>query len=244
MDVPIETLRGQKRKLLRQTLDSASTDLSAYFGRPKQTAIEEESTAQKENLASEPITPATEEVSETFAPPPRRESSDQFKSGITTPLSDFPPLVFLSWGATVDVIGVVSQFSPVARAESGPKDYYMAIRIVDSSLQSGIIMRIFRPYREALPEVDVGDVVLLRSFKTVSQKRKLMGVSTENSAWAVWKNHGKERPAMCAGPPVEYGDEEEAYVENIGAWYAGLSEKKRAEMESKSREELAAGAKK
>jgi hypothetical protein len=80
-------------------------------------------------------------------------------------LSDFPPLVFLSWGAIVDVIGVVSQFSPVARAETGQRDYYMAVRIVDSSLQSGIIMRLFRPYKEALPEVDVGDVVLLRAFK-------------------------------------------------------------------------------
>jgi hypothetical protein len=78
---------------------------------------------------------------------------------------------------------------------------------------------------------------MLIALQTVSQKRKLMGVSTENSAWAVWKN-GKERPAVCAGPPVEYGEEEEKYVEDIGAWYTGLDEKTRADMEGKPREEL------
>jgi hypothetical protein len=79
---------------------------------------------------------------------------------------------------------------------------------------------------------------MLIALQTVSQKRKLMGVSTENSAWAVWKKNGKERPALCAGPPVEYGEEEEKYVEDIGAWYTGLDEKTRADMEGKPREEL------
>jgi len=83
-------------------------------------------------------------------------------------LSDFPPLAFLSWGSTVDLIGVVSQYSSIAQAESGQKDYYMALRIVDSSQNMGIIMRIFRPYKTALPEVEVGDVVMLRSFKVSS----------------------------------------------------------------------------
>jgi len=53
----------------------------------------------------------------------------------------------------------------MTRAESGQRDYYTAVRIVDSSQTSGIIMRLFRPYKSALPEVEVGDVVMLRSFK-------------------------------------------------------------------------------
>jgi hypothetical protein len=53
----------------------------------------------------------------------------------------------------------------MTRAESGQRDYYTAVRIVDSSQPSGIIMRLFRPYKSALPEVEVGDVVMLRSFK-------------------------------------------------------------------------------
>lgn len=80
-------------------------------------------------------------------------------------LSDFPPLAFLSWGNTVDVIGVVCQFHLIHRAETGPKDYKLVVRIVDSSQPLGVTMSLFRPHREALPEVDVGDVVMLRSFK-------------------------------------------------------------------------------
>jgi hypothetical protein len=68
-------------------------------------------------------------------------------------------------------------------------------------------------------------------------------MSTENSAWAVWKDHGKG-PAVCAGPPVEYGDGEEQYVDAIGTWYEYLDPKLRREMEGKPGEELVAGAKK
>ncbi|KAF8253019.1 hypothetical protein K440DRAFT_643021 [Wilcoxina mikolae CBS 423.85] len=231
-----ETLRGQKRKFARQSLDSSPADLSTYFGRPKP-AGEHETPTKKDNTTDAPITPDAEEVQDATLSQ-RKKSPIQFKSGITTPLSDFPPLAFLSWGTTVDVIGAVCQYSPVARAESGQRDYYTAVRIVDSSQPSGIIMRLFRPYKIALPEVEVGDVVMLRSFK-----HKFMGVSTENSAWAVWKNHGKG-PAVCAGPPVEYGDGEEQYVAAIGAWYENLDPKLRQEMEGKPGEELVAGVKK
>lgn len=71
-----------------------------------------------------------------------------------------------------------------------------------------------------------------------------MGVSTENSAWAVWKNHGTSRPAICSGPPVEYGDEEETYAENIGEWYSSLDPNVREGMEGKPGEELVTGVKK
>lgn len=69
-------------------------------------------------------------------------------------------------------------------------------------------------------------------------------MSTENSAWAVWKEHGKQRPAVCAGPPVEYGDEEETYVASIGTWYMGLDPQYRETMEHRPKEELVAGIKK
>jgi hypothetical protein len=43
---------------------------------------------------------------------------------------------------------------------------------------------------------------------------------------------------MCRTSRGEYGEEEEKYVEDIGAWYTGLDEKTRADMEGKPREEL------
>lgn len=40
-----------------------------------------------------------------------------------------------------------------------------------------------------------------------------------------------------SGPPVEYGDQEERYVEDIGAWYAELDTDTRVEMERDRGEE-------
>ena len=56
----------------------------------------------------------------------------------------------------------------------------------------------------------------------------------------MWKKYGTES-AVCAGPPVEYGDGEQEYVEAIGRWYEALGEKARQEMEGKPKEELVAG---
>jgi len=39
------------------------------------------------------------------------------------------------------------------------------MRLVDSSTPYGIAATALRPYKEALPIVEVGDVVLLREFK-------------------------------------------------------------------------------
>jgi hypothetical protein len=154
-------------------------------------------------------------------------------------LSDFPPLAFLTWGATVDIIAIISQHSSIGKAESGPKDFFISLRIVDSSQPNGVVVRVFRPHKAALPDVQVGDVVLLRSFKIQSRGRGFIALSTDNSAWAIWREEGDE--AVCAGPPVEFGDEEEKYVGEIRGWYRGLDEKKREEMEQRPKEDLTAG---
>ncbi|KAI5792803.1 hypothetical protein FPQ18DRAFT_258715 [Pyronema domesticum] len=172
---------------------------------------------------------------------PKTPVGEEFKSGITTSLSDFPPLAFLTWGATVDIIAIISQHSSIGKAESGPKDFFISLRIVDSSQPNGVVVRVFRPHKAALPNVQVGDVVLLRSFKIQSRGRGFIALSTDNSAWAIWREEGDE--AVCAGPPVEFGDEEEKYVGEIREWYRGLDEKKREEMEQRPKEDLTAGVK-
>lgn len=52
-----------------------------------------------------------------------------------------------------------------------------------------------------------------------------MATSCNTSAYAVWRDHGQERPAVVVGPPVEYSDEEEDYVRGLGAWFESLDEK-------------------
>lgn len=140
----------------------------------------------------------------------------------------------------MDLIGVVTQSTSIARAKAGQKDFYTAMRIVDSSKKDGIVIRMFRPFESALPKVSAGDVIILRSFKIQSQKHRPMGVSNENSAWAVWHDFGTTK-AESVGPPLEYGEEEEQYVEAIGRWYKDLEEGERHAMEGKLMDDLLAG---
>ena len=43
---------------------------------------------------------------------------------------------------------------------------------------------------------------------------------------------------MVSGPPVEYGPEEEKYVEGIGKWYGSLDAGTREDLENDSEDEL------
>lgn len=182
--------------------DSASNDLSAYFGRPSGGAPSNDLSAyfgrpkRVTDIAPQAdVSPVdkddndtgasnTEEELSSFSTPNagtdveeeddddvekalEKELGGGFKSGVTTNLSDFPALSSLAWGAVVDIIGVVSLVRPTKRAKAGQKDWYMSMRVVDSSLFTGITATILRPYKEALPVVEVGDVALLRCFKVL-----------------------------------------------------------------------------
>lgn len=178
-----------------------------------------------------------------------------FRSGLTTPLSDFPPLSFLSYNAIVDVFGIVSQVHPspppatpssYPRATSGARDYFTAMRIVDSSYPSGVVVRVFRPYPDALPKVRVGDAILLRGFKVGSLKGRMCLGSTDNSAWAVWGcaedgEEGKVGEPECRGPPVEFGDEEVGYVKGLSGWWKDVGEEERGKMKGSREGELGMG---
>lgn len=161
-----------------------SNDLSAYFGRPKRVSeiVPGTEALPVDKDGDDTGASNTEEDISSFSTPNAGTDADEeeeddlerelgeFRSGVTTNLSDFPALSSLAWGAVVDIIGVVSRFQPIKRAKGGQKDWYMSMRVVDSSLLVGITATILRPYKEALPTVDVGDVVLLRSFKVYSPR--------------------------------------------------------------------------
>ncbi|PWW72750.1 hypothetical protein C7212DRAFT_285780 [Tuber magnatum] len=234
--------------------ESFPSDLSAYFGRPVESentrADHESPSSEKRDNSAEYQTSGNRSMndsnSETIVGSDQggqqSDSTSEFESGVTTNLSDFPALCSLTWGALVDIIGVVARRKPIQRAKGGQKDFYISMRVVDSSTPYGIVATALRPYKEALPIVEVGDVVLLREFKISSVKRSLVATSTSNSAWAVWKNLGKERAAVVSGPPVEYGPEEEKYVEGIGRWYGSLDAGTLEDLENDSEDELGEGA--
>ena len=152
------------------------------------------------------------------------------KTGLTTSLSYYTLLSFLQdhFEQYVDVLALSTTISgEQQKAKSGPRDWHTTLHLTDPSLQGNkaITVQIFRPYRTALPEVQRGHVVLLRSFKVQSQKRKCMLLSTESSAWAVFSVHKEvghevsESDAVIVGPPVEYGFEEMSYAAELKKWW-------------------------
>lgn len=178
---------------------------------------------------------------------------DSAWNGLRTPLSYFTPLSTLRQhlnnsgmsfaGAGIDILAVVvSAPSKPKRAKGGPKDHFTTMHVTDPSVSSkGVQVQIFRPWKKSLPVAEVGDVILLRSFLPQSRERECFLLSTESSAWAVWKfsaqstitngtNQANDQVNVakeCKGPPVETGPEEENHVrllrrswENLKEWHS------------------------
>lgn len=185
--------------------------------------------------------------------------ASRFSKGLRTPISYFTSLSSLlpyvnsssPFDSHLDVLATVSQKSSnPRRAKRGPKHWYTQLNIVDASLASvddntqSIRVQCFRPYRNKLPKVEVGDVVLLRAFKVISAKTGLgVGLrSGENSAWCVWRfeqsreaskdNHtplwaqkALEKLAdleEVTGPHVEIGAEERQEVWRLKVWWESM----------------------
>lgn len=172
-------------------------------------------------------------------------------SGIVTSTGYYTPLPRLeehlnsssqqgSNANTVDVLAVVvNSTKPPERAKGGPRDYYTIFRIAEPSTtsQSSVRVEVFRPWKAKLPVAEVGDVVLLRDFTVKSRQRQPYLLSTDTSAWCVWR-HGStqatqsfvDQPGWALqrssgassshssvreevkGPPVELGDDERKHA--------------------------------
>ena len=170
------------------------------------------------------ITPSNEEVA------PGSPLQAQPKAGLTTSLSYYTPLSRLQdhFANSVDILALSTTASTEPqKAKSGPKDWHTTLHLTEASLRGSktITAQIFRSYKTALPMVQRGNVVLLRSFKVQSQKRKCMLLSTESSAWAVFSVHKKRgrevsnSDVLVVGPPVEYGFEEMSYAAELKKWW-------------------------
>ena len=151
------------------------------------------------------------------SPPPPPEP----KAGFRTSLSYFAPLSTLRshYNVTTSVLALVIASTSVARATAGPKDYHMTLHITDPSSASPPSVtsaRIFRPSKFPFPEARQGDAILLRNFRVVSYRKQLGLLSTESSAWAVFRR-GEE--PQIKGPPVEFGAEERGFARGHWDWW-------------------------
>jgi hypothetical protein len=148
---------------------------------------------------------------------------------LRTELSEFVSLKVLRFNLTqkVDVLAIVSSDSSnLEKAKSGPRHYHITFNITDQSIIQGASrpvteVQVYRPYKEALPNVNVGDGILLRSFVATAVKGNGFSLrSSDSSSWAVFKGDGDD--VDVRGPPVEYGDGEKKQIALLKAWYDGL----------------------
>ncbi len=152
-------------------------------------------------------------------------------TGLRTPLAYYAPLSTLStlYNTTTSILAIALSSKPIERSKTGPRDYHTTLHITDpSSSPKTTTVQIFRPFKEALPLVEAGDAVLLRSFKVVSIGRRLSLISQAASAWAVFKG----REVSSKGPPVELGAEERGFAKGLGEWWGSLGEEVKMEVQA------------
>ncbi|PIA91481.1 hypothetical protein CB0940_09500 [Cercospora beticola] len=152
---------------------------------------------------------------------------------------------------TIDILAVVTDDTKAPeRAKGGPRDYFTIFKIADPSTStsakvSSVRVEVFRPWHATLPVAQKGDVILLRSFAVKSRKRQPYLLSTDASAWLVWRfGEDAQRPGSAGspkrstrrgslvgpgvreevkGPPVELGSEERQRARELREWWQGVS---------------------
>ena len=155
--------------------------------------------------------------------------------GFRTNLSYFVPLATLASHVVtnVDILAIALSSTPVTRATSGPRDYNQTLYITDpsstASPHSITTAQIFRPNTRCFPLVDKGDALLLRDFKVQPFQRRPSLLSTESSAWAVFR---KGSDVQIRGPPVEFGAEERGFARGLWDWWASLGDDTRIRFEN------------
>jgi hypothetical protein len=145
---------------------------------------------------------------------------------LRTQLSEFTALKVLRYhlNQKLDVLAVATTTPPEAqRARGGPRHYQIFFNITDPTIAPSAVIQVqvSRPYKSALPIVQVGDGILLRGFRVTSVRQgfALQSDQTGESSWAVFKT-GDE--IEVKGPPVEYGEEEKDHLSQMRLWYSTL----------------------
>ncbi|KAH7251760.1 hypothetical protein BKA59DRAFT_472785 [Fusarium tricinctum] len=172
----------------------------------------------------------------------------QLVKGLRTSLPDFLSLKLVSRNSIdkmTDILAVVTQ-TPAHphRPKHGPRDFMLTLSLTDPSTAPTQVRvaHIFRPHLASLPEVDAGDVILLRRVKVVSMKGRGFGVRSEDSSsWAVSKSNDKEILSQVKGPPVEITPEEIEYAKGLRQWWSLQDDSAMDKIETASRKVTEAG---
>ncbi|KAF5656606.1 hypothetical protein FHETE_10916 [Fusarium heterosporum] len=167
---------------------------------------------------------------------------------LRTNLPDYLSLKLVSRNSLdkmTDILAVVTQ-TPAHphRPKHGPRDFMLTLSLTDPSTAPTQVrvVNIFRPHLTSLPEVEAGDVILLRRVKVVSMKGRGFGVRSEDSSsWAVSKSNDKEILSQVKGPPVETTAEEIEYAKGLRQWWSLQDDSAMDKIETASRKVTEAG---
>lgn len=221
--------RSTKRALARKTTDRSSS-ASPWFT-PKESgqfkhvsdsegelesiySSDQESPIQEGSLPPRPSPPA---------PTQNHSISEPSPSGLRTALSYYAPLSTLlsNFNNPTSVLATVHSFNAITQSISGPRDYHQSLYLTDPSSVSCplTLARIFRPNELAFPNLIQGDAILLRNFKVQSFQNRVGLLSTNSSAWAVFR---QDTEVQVRGPPVEFGPEERSFARALWNWWASV----------------------
>ncbi|CAI7612159.1 unnamed protein product [Penicillium discolor] len=187
---------------------------------PSKLAEAAEPPATPEPSRSLEVVISTESPNPPAVPAAQPPAPDRNASGLRSKLSYFAPLATLidHYNALVDTISIVHDASPITRAKSGSKDWFVTIQLTDPSMAgTTLLAQIFRRHKASMPSLTEGNAILLRDFKVRSLDHTVMLVSVDSSAWAVFDGSGPD--AETNGPPVEYDAQERAYASGLRRWY-------------------------
>ncbi|KAL8929490.1 MAG: hypothetical protein Q9208_001159 [Pyrenodesmia sp. 3 TL-2023] len=223
---------------------------------------EEEIPSSMPEVAAHPLT-FQSRVQRTFTTLPK--PSQPPPAGFRTSYAYYAPLSTLPshFDAQTSTLGIVLAATPIARASSGPRDYYTTIFLTDPSFLPSPLLdvptsspstttpshftstTIFRPTRSSLPSpLPSGSVLLLRSFKVTHTARAPSLLSTATSAWALFPPHTPSASPAISGPPLEFGAEERGYVRGLWEWWDQLEPDVKASVLEQAEEKVSKAVKK
>ncbi|KAJ5512191.1 Telomere end binding protein [Penicillium fimorum] len=207
-------------ELIKDTQQETHVDGHDDAMAPSELAEAAEPPATPEPCRSVEVVISTESPKTPAVPVAQPAVPDRNACGLRSKLSYFAPLATLidHYDTLVDTISIVHEASPITRAKSSSKDWFVTIQLTDPSM-AGTTLRaqIFRRYKASMPSLVEGTAILLRDFKVRSLDHTVMLVSVDSSAWAVFDGSGPD--AETNGPPVEYDSQERAYASGLRRWY-------------------------
>ncbi len=222
---------------------------------------DEEIPSSMPEVAADPAT-SKSAIQRTSTPSPKPSACPP--TGLRTSHAYYAPLSTLPshFNAQTSTLSIVLAATPIARASSGPRDFYTTIFLTDpSSLPSPLphtpispstttppaltTTTIFRPTRSSLPfALPSGSVLLLRSFTVTHTARTPSLVSTDTSAWALFPPHAPSNLPNVSGPPLEFGAEERGYVRGLWEWWDQLEPAAKTSVMEQAKEKVSKAVKK